>query len=420
MAKYLAKRLCFQNQERHSVLQVVNGLPVHEVTLYLKKYRTRGRAANTIHAVCRCLALLYRHLDSAKINLLALLYEGRFLSSSQLNRLATAAQYRMDDLDKEDNQNASSKVISVDKIGYRKKKTIQLTEAVDTNTQGRRLRYIADFLEFISEYIGTTLEDSKGQLLKSETASALKAFKEHIPPSSGRAKINARVGLSIEEQNRLLEVVDLNSPINPWARGYTRIRNRLIVVIYLATGMRRGELLGLQIGDLSSTEPKLKIIRRADEGDDPRTIQPGTKTYDREIELAPRIMKALWSYIQNERYSIKAARKVPQVFVSDEGDPLSHSSMDKIFFQIRKACPDLPKALTSHVLRHTWNERFSEEADAMGLSENAEERARNSQQGWSDNSKMASTYTRRHTTKKGRELSLKLQEKLDGKIGEKN
>jgi len=326
----------------------------------------------------------------------------------------------MDDLDKEDNQNASSKVISVDKIGYRKKKTIQLTEAVDTNTQGRRLRYIADFLEFISEYIGTTLEDSKGQLLKSETASALKAFKEHIPPSSGRAKINARVGLSIEEQNRLLEVVDLNSPINPWARGYTRIRNRLIVVIYLATGMRRGELLGLQIGDLSSTEPKLKIIRRADEGDDPRTIQPGTKTYDREIELAPRIMKALWSYIQNERYSIKAARKVPQVFVSDEGDPLSHSSMDKIFFQIRKACPDLPKALTSHVLRHTWNERFSEEADAMGLSENAEERARNSQQGWSDNSKMASTYTRRHTTKKGRELSLKLQEKLDGKIGEKN
>jgi integrase len=72
--------------------------------------------------------------------------------------------------------------------------------------------------------------------------------------------------------------------------------------------------------------------------------------------------------------------------------------------------------LTSHVMRHTWNERFSEQAEAMGLSESAEEKARNTQQGWSDNSKMAATYTRRHTAKKGREISLKLQERLDDKL----
>lgn len=79
----------------------------------------------------------------------------------------------------------------------------------------------------------------------------------------------------------------------------------------------------------------------------------------------------------------------------------------------------MPEELTSHVMRHTWNERFSEEADAMGLSESVEERARNNQQGWSDNSKMGATYTRRHTAKKGREVSLKLQEKLDDKLSSK-
>jgi integrase len=130
-------------------------------------------------------------------------------------------------------------------------------------------------------------------------------------------------------------------------------------------------------------------------------------------------MRALWNYINNERRSIKAARAVPQVFVSDEGSPLSQASIDKLFLQIRQACPDLPEELSSHVMRHTWNERFSEQSEALGLSESVEEKARNTQQGWSDNSKMGVTYTRRHTAKKGREVSLKLQEQLDEKLSHK-
>jgi len=69
--------------------------------------------------------------------------------------------------------------------------------------------------------------------------------------------------------------------------------------------------------------------------------------------------------------------------------------------------------LTSHVMRHTWNERFSEQAELMGLTDAAEEKARNEQQGWTDNSRSAAVYTRRHASRKGRELSLKLQERLD-------
>ena len=78
----------------------------------------------------------------------------------------------------------------------------------------------------------------------------LTAFRAHIPKVPKRAKLDARVGLSEEEQNRLLEVVHPNSPQNPWARKFNRIRNWLIVLILLVTGMRRGELMGLQIGDL--------------------------------------------------------------------------------------------------------------------------------------------------------------------------
>ncbi|MFN4267094.1 MAG: hypothetical protein ACK4F8_15260 [Aquabacterium sp.] len=64
MPRYVAKRFRFQNGEHHSVLKGPDGLPVHAVTLFLQKFRKRGRAANTIHAVCQCLALLYRELDA--------------------------------------------------------------------------------------------------------------------------------------------------------------------------------------------------------------------------------------------------------------------------------------------------------------------------------------------------------------------
>jgi hypothetical protein len=63
--------------------------------------------------------------------------------------------------------------------------------------------------------------------------------------------------------------------------------------------------------------------------------------------------------------------------VADDGQPLSLKSIDKIFVQLRETCPGLAVTLTSHVMRHTWNERFSEQAELMGLTDAVEEKARN-------------------------------------------
>lgn len=418
MPEYVARRIRFRNGERHSVLKVSFGLPVHEVTLYLDKYRRKGRAANTIHFVCVTLALLYQELDRAKVDLLGRLTKGRFLTVAELNRLASAAQYRADDLDEEVANKGKPKVIKLSRVRLRRKGGETERRAVDVATQASRLRYMADFLSFLSDYAECSLPASEREALRAESERALTAFRANVPEVSKRAKLNARVGLSEEEMERLLAVVDPNSENNPWERGFVRLRNWLIVVLLLATGMRRGELLGLQIGDLHPSQPKLLIVRRADATEDLRRIQPNTKTNDREIELRSNIMKALWSFINKERRAIKAARKVPQVIVSDEGAALSQASIDKLFAQLRAACPGLPVRLTSHVMRHTWNERFSEQAEALGLSDVVEEKARNAQQGWSDNSTMAATYTRRHTARKGRQVALKLQERLDEKLKE--
>lgn len=416
MTRFVAKRVMFRNGERHSVLSRPGALPVHEVTLYLAGYRKRGRAANTIHGVCGVLALLYRELTAAGIDLLQRLREGQFLTIPELNRLADAAQYWADDLSDEDaDERRGATVVDIKRIRMRRKAAVEERKAVDVATQASRLRYMADYLEFLVTYVSAALATALREKLVRESADALKAFRAQVPRVPKRAKLGAREGLSKEDQDRLLKVIHPDSPDNPWTDDFVRRRNWLIVVLLLATGMRRSELLGIQIRDLDQRLPKLRIIRRADAKEDPRRDQPNTKTNDRELELRPAIMRAVWSYIQNERRKIKAARKYPQLIVGDEGFPLSSKSIDKLFVELRQACPGLPVSLTSHVMRHTWNERFSEQAELMGLTETVEEKARNEQQGWADNSKSAATYTRRHTSRKGRELSLKLQEQFEQK-----
>lgn len=414
MAKYIARRIQFRNGERHSVLSRVGGAPVHEATLYLARFRTRGRSANTIHFVCVALSLVHRWLDDAEIDLFARMRRGQFLALPEVARLAHAAQFRVADLDVDERGEAqlSGQVVDLSRVRMRRKVKDNEFQPVDVATQASRIRYIADYLRFLSTYICAELPPQQRATLDFETSVALQALLAQVPAVSRRDKLDSRQGLSPEDQSRILEVVHPDSPNNPWQRGFVRRRNWLIVVLLLATGMRRGELLGVQIGDLKANSPKLRVIRRADSTTDTRRIQPVAKTTDRELELRPEIMRSVWTYIK-ERHSIKAARKVPQLIVSDEGVALSEQSITKMFAELRKACPGLPVRLTSHVLRHTWNERFSEQAEQMQLSDAVEEKARNEQQGWSDDSKMAKTYTRRYSQLKGRQIALKLQEKLD-------
>jgi len=414
MPRYLAKRFRFQNGEHHSVLKGPDGLPVHAVTLFLQKFRKRGRAANTIHAVCQCLALLYRELDAnPQVDILGLLRNGRFLSVSQLARLADAAQYRMKSQTHEDEQEAIRQVVSLKSVRMRRSKPPVEVEGVCKASHANRMRYMADYLGFLASYYAAELPPQPCRQLNLESAEVLRTFKAQIPKVTKRAQMGAREGLSKEDQGRLLRIVHPDSPDNPWKRGFVRHRNWVIVMLLLATGMRSGELLGLQVNDIKQQLSKLGVLRRADASEDTRRTPVGTKTNDRELELLPGIMRALLAHINEERHRIRAARKHPQVFVAQNGKPLSTRSIGKIFQQLQAAWPELPVTLTSHVMRHTWNERFSEQADEMGISEVEEARARNEQQGWTENSQSARNYTRRHTRLKGRVIALKLQENLD-------
>lgn len=146
MTKFVAKRVLFRSGERHSVLSRPGGLPVQEATLYLARYRKRGRAANTIYTVCMTLAFLYRELDTANIDLLSRLRQGQFLTVHEVNRLVAASQYWLADLSDEDaDERGVSKVIDIKRIRIRRKSATKESKSVSVATQATRLRYMAGY-----------------------------------------------------------------------------------------------------------------------------------------------------------------------------------------------------------------------------------------------------------------------------------
>ncbi len=225
MKAYIAQRLRFRNGERISYLKGPDGLPVHEVTLHLEKFRKRGLAANTIHLVCHSLALLYSELARARIDILQRIREGQFLTGPELARLASATQHHVSDLDEEESKE-SSNVISIKHIRMpRTSAAPKTTPAVDTATQASRIRYMAGYLEFLAGYFKPSLPPNKAAQLESQSSAGLKALREHVPKASKRAKLNAREGLSKEDQDRVLRVVHPASPDNPWKDEFVKLRN---------------------------------------------------------------------------------------------------------------------------------------------------------------------------------------------------
>ena len=190
-------------------------------------------------------------------------------------------------------------------------------------------------------------------------------------------------------------------------------RNALAVLMLLDLGIRRGELLGIQVADIDWQAQNVAIERRADEPDDPRIRQPRTKTEARNLNLFPHLLRQIDEYVRGarrktpgayaHRYLLVVHRKGPY-----EGDPLSEDGLTKVFSDLQK-CDPLLENVHPHALRHTWNFRYSQAADekraSEGLSEAEEEAGRTQQMGWLEGSKAARNYNKRHLEQKGAEVA---------------
>ena len=276
---------------------------------------------------------------------------------------------------------------------------------LDPQTGANRVRFVAGYLDWLARH---SRAEGAQQVLRDDTVEAL----------SERAKVRARQpsaprkGLSAQQRERLFALIDPSSPDNPFRSQAVRHRNLAIVACLDESGMRRGELCGLKIPDIDFGKLTISIHRRPPDPRDPRRERPMTKTGARRVPIRPELADILFAYLSSWRRVEPAARMHAYLFVSHGGRrpgvPLSPRSVGKIFDALQGV---LGFGLHPHLLRHTWNDRFSAAVDRKasrgdGTAEATEERIRNFLMGWSPHSKMAPQYSRRHV-ERAAEVALK-------------
>lgn len=414
---YAVKTLVLGSGERLPVLiALATGAPLFEPSVYvLSEIRATNKASNTIDQVLRSIMVLQLFLNSRGIDMQQRILQGEVFRLNELDELVRHCRRPVADQLKHSSLSPSPQSIS--KTSAESVRLLQRQPAdseVAGHTAANRIRAIRNYLDWLVRYsmasyrLGTT----ERERLWNEWASCKDALDARLPRHKGRNTIGQREGLQPEVVARLLNVTSPTSPENPWKGEGTCIRNALLFRWFYELGLRRGEVLNVRIPDINFQSELLTVARRADDPEDPRKDQPLVKTRDRKILLSPGLCKLTHEYITEIRRSCKGARRHPFLFIAmGTGAPLSLSAVNAIFAELRNAFDGEFDTVTPHILRHTWNDRFSELMDKAKVSESEEERMRSFLMGWAPTSKTSVNYTRRHVRLKAQQVSLAMQAK---------
>jgi integrase/recombinase XerD len=138
--------------------------------------------------------------------------------------------------------------------------------------------------------------------------------------------------LSLEEVDRLLEQPDTTTP-----RG---LRDKALIELLYATGLRVSELIGLRAGDLNLEEGYLTCVGKGDK--------------QRMVPLGQTAAEWVRRYMREGRTSLVRQRASPWLFVNArDGGPLSRVGFWKVLKAYGKAA-GLSRDLSPHVLRHSF------------------------------------------------------------------
>ena len=373
------------------VIDRITQLPIYHPNLFITtQLRNKSDSFSTMLSAANNIAIFLRFLDDRDINL-----EERVLCRELFET------YELDDL-RDYTQRRFSKV--VDEGCY-----VGNEGVVSSITHYMRLTTIAQYISWYANHLikqPSTVEAR--QIKRVETQ-----IKARRPVKKGRNRDQDR-SLNDDQLEVLFEVIKVGSEHNPFGEQVQR-RNRLMILILYYLGIRGGELLNLRISDIDFSKHQLKVVRRADDKNDPRVQEPNAKTLERITLLGEILSKELHEYIIKDRRKVTNAKRNDFLFITHKegptvGQPISKSSYYKVLNIVKTVSPDLYK-LTGHKLRHTWNRKFSEKMDSMDepVSEEKQEQFRSYLMGWKQGSGTAMHYNKRFIQEQAQKAALALQ-----------
>lgn len=406
--------------ERLPILVGADGIPLFSPTVFtVSELRARNLAVNSIRSCLRAIAHLELFCAMHVIDVQTRLDEGSLFGLAEVDALVQACRTTTVALKQQLEQARRDSDFPMSRVarirgpngGIRKSNPADLVRPKVAQTRLRSIMRYLDWLvrDRLSSPIVCPGLRGRLEAARNQTLADIKA---RLPGGINWHRQAVREGLSHEATSRLLEVTHPDSPVNPWTNAHTRGRNSLIIRWLLILGLRRGELLGVRVPDIDFGKGRVTITRRPHNANDPRKEQPQVKTRGREIGVIPELIHLTRSYVMDCRRHEGSAYQHDYLFVaSRSGTPMSLAAMGKVFEKLRTQCSDL-SGISAHVLRHTWNDRFSEQMDESNISVDREHKIRSYLMGWAETSGTAAEYTRRHTRKAAMAASLALQSAL--------
>ena len=137
--------------------------------------------------------------------------------------------------------------------------------------------------------------------------------------------------LSLDEVDRLLDAPDVTTP-----RG---LRDRAMVELLYATGLRVSELVGLRAADLNLEAGYLTCTGKGDK--------------QRIVPMGDQAVAWIQRYIREARPALLHQRTTPRLFVNARGGGLSRVGFWKLL-RAHGVKAGLPRGLSPHVLRHSF------------------------------------------------------------------
>ena len=234
--------------------------------------------------------------------------------------------------------------------------------------QYNRLTTIADYLAFVAA-VATQHKGSAQDA--AQIARMVEWIRKHRPRGLSRRLDDDPHTKSPPSDliDRFMDIVDVDHPENPFRDPGIRLRNAILFGLLRHTGMRRGELLSLCVGDIDGGhEPIVWVRRNHDDAADPRRHQPVAKTKERPLPISMELAAQIQDYVLHHRAKTPAVRWHGYLLVSHKRDatfgrPLSQTALGSQIMAKMRSVDSAFADIHPHSFRHHFNYELSKRVD---------------------------------------------------------
>lgn len=391
---FFIRRLRFQSGERFCVLvDRHTGLPLYYPTLFITtQLRNRSLSVSSMIHALSAINVLMRYEHDHQVDIEDRIARKRFLIAHELDALRDHCQLKF--------------------RGGKRASATKLAGVASKSLIYERLTVLAQYVEWLSMTLLSASFDRDARQSVEQMVAGIRARRPRV-----RHEPSDRIdrALTREEVEAAFMAFDPESEVNPFTEPLSRRRNWLIFQLLYYLGIRGGELLNIRIPDIDFRSSHLVVVRRPDDDDDPRLDQPQVKTKARRLPLSRHLTRQLHDYVTRDRRRTKGARQHAYLFVTHKGGPtrgkpLSNSGYQRLI-RVARNCSGVPSSFSGHMLRHTWNYRFSVAMDALDepISASDQEKLRSYLMGWREGSGTSAIYNQRFIREQAEAASLSLQ-----------